>query len=106
MLDYKGTGLYMVSPVINRNSYNFDIPHTMRKHIIFHIALLDHDTPPTISQPPAEQQERTIDDCDEWEVNRILDSKRHWMTLDCAAHRAGRCYIWTSWEPVVNLENR
>ena len=46
-LDYKRTGPYTVSNVINKNGYKLDLPYTIRKHNIFHVSLLDRYTPLT-----------------------------------------------------------
>jgi transposase InsO family protein len=74
-LDYKRTGPYTVSKVINKNAYKLHLPYTIRKHNVLHVSLLDHYTPPTAGQPPSEPQPTVVDDSDEWEVDRILDSK-------------------------------
>ena len=74
-LDYKRTGPYTVSKVINKNAYKFNLPYRIRKHNVFHDSLLDRYTPPTSGQAPSEPQPTVVDDSDEWEVDRILDSK-------------------------------
>jgi len=53
-LDYKRTGLYTVSKVINKNAYELDLPYTIRKHDVFHVSLLDYYTPPTAGLPPSD----------------------------------------------------
>jgi hypothetical protein len=50
-LDYKLTGLYTVSKIINKNAYKLDLPKTMRNHNVFHVLQLDHYTPPVVGQP-------------------------------------------------------
>jgi hypothetical protein len=45
-LDFKRTGPYTVSKVINKNAYKLDLPYTIRKHKVFHVSLFDHHTPP------------------------------------------------------------
>jgi hypothetical protein len=52
-LDYKRTGLYTVSKVINKNAYKLDLPYTIRKYIIFHVSLHDRYTTPPTGQPPS-----------------------------------------------------
>jgi hypothetical protein len=49
-LDYKRTGPYTLSKVINKNAYQLDLPYTIRKHNVFHVSLLDRYTPPTAGQ--------------------------------------------------------
>jgi len=104
-LDYKRTGLYTVSKVINKNVYKLDLPYTIRKHNVFQVSLLDHYTPPTAGQPPSEPQPTIVDDSDKWEVDRILDSTRRYRKLHYLVQWAGYIYVRTSWEPAENLGN-
>jgi hypothetical protein len=105
MLDYKWTEPYMVSKAINKNAYKLNLSHTIWKHNIFHVSLLDHYSPPTVGQPQSETQLTIIDNSDQWEVNQILDSKRHYRKLHYLVQWAGYSYICTSWEPAKNHEN-
>jgi truncated hemoglobin YjbI len=104
-LDYKRAGPYTVSKVINKNAYKLDLPKMMRIHDVFHVSLLDSYTPPIAGQPPSEPQPTIVDDSDEWEVERILDSKRRYRRLHYLVQWAGYNYIRTSWEPAENLEH-
>jgi hypothetical protein len=45
-LDYKRTAPYTLSMIINKNSYNLDLPNTMRNHNVFHVSLLNPYVPP------------------------------------------------------------
>jgi hypothetical protein len=104
-LEYKCTGPYMVSKVINKNAYKLDLPYTIWKHNVFHVSLLDRYTHPTAGQPPSEAQPMVVDDSDEWQVDRILDSKWRYRKLNYLVQWAGYSYVRTSWEPAVNLRN-
>jgi hypothetical protein len=104
-LDYKRAGPYTVSKTINKNAYKLDLPKTMRNHNVFQVSLLDRYTPPTIGQPPSEPHPVIVDDSEEWEVDRILDSKRRYRKLHYLVQWAGYSHVRTSWEPVANLEN-
>jgi hypothetical protein len=42
---------------------------------------------------------------EEWEVERILDSKQRYRKLHYLVQWAGYSHIRTSWEPFENLEN-
>ena len=68
-LDYKKTGPYTVSKIINKNAYKLDLANTIRKHNVCHFSLLNCNTPPTAGQHPSEQQLMVVDDCDrlDWE---------------------------------------
>jgi hypothetical protein len=103
--DYKRTGPYTVSRVMKKNAYKLDIPYTIRKNNVFHISLLDRYTPPTAGQPASELELTVVDDSDEWEVDRILVSKRHGRKLHYLVQWAGYSYIRTSWESAENLGN-
>ena len=104
-LDYKRTGPYTVSKVENKNAYKLDLPYMIRKLNVFHLSLLDHYTPPTAAQAPSEPQPTVIDDSDEWEVDRILDSKGRYRKLQYLVRWADYSYVRTSWEPAENLGN-
>jgi len=66
-LDYKRTGPYTVSSIINRNAYKLELPNTMRNHNVFHVSLLDRYAPPVAGQPPSEPQPTIVDDAGEQE---------------------------------------
>jgi len=105
-LDYKRTGPYTVSKIINENAYRLDLPKTMRNHNVFHVSQLDRFTPQVTGQPQSEPNPIIVDDLEEeWEVDRILDSKRRYRKLHYLVQWAGYNYIHTSWEPFENLEN-
>jgi len=106
-LDYKRTGPYTVSRVINKNAYKLDLPNTMRNHNVFHVSLLDRYAPPVTGQPPSEPQPTIVEDAgvQEWEVEWILDAKLRYRNLHYLVQWAGYSHIRTSWEPAENLEN-
>jgi len=104
-LDYKRAGPYTVSKTINENAYKLDMPKTMLNHNVFHVSLLDRYTPPTIGQPSSEPHPVIVDDSEQWEVDRILDSKRCYRKLHYLVQWAGYRHVRTSWEPAANLEN-
>ena len=105
-LDYKRTGPFKVSQVINDNAYRLDLPATMRIHNVFHVSLLDRYTPPVEGQHVAEPQPTIVDDDnEEYEVERILDSKRRYRKLHYHVQWAGYNYLPTTWEPAENLAN-
>jgi len=60
-LDYKPTGPYTLSTVINTNAYKLDFPSTIRNHKIFHLLVLDHYTPPVTGQLSSEPHKEIID---------------------------------------------
>jgi len=64
-LDYKRTGPYTVSKIINKNAYKLDLPKTMRNQHIFHVSQLDWYTPPVTGQPQSEPNPIIVDDLEE-----------------------------------------
>jgi len=106
-LDYKRTGPYTVSKIINKNAYKLDLPNTMRNHNVFHISLLDWYASPVAGQPRSEPQPMIVDDAgeEEWEVERMLDAKLHYRKLHYLVQWAGYSHVRTSWAPADNLEN-
>jgi len=104
-LDYKRTGPYMVSKIINKNAHKLDLPKTMQNHNVFHMLQLDHYTPPVGGQPSSEQHPVIFDDSEEWEVELILDSKQRYWKLQYVIQWARYNHIRTSWEPLENLDN-
>ena len=106
-LDYKRTGPYRVNEVINANAYRLDLPYAMRIHNVFHVSLLDRYSPPIEGQHPPEPEPTIIDDdeSEEYEVERILDSKRRYRKLYYLVQWSGYNYLRTTWEPAQNLDN-
>jgi hypothetical protein len=106
-LDYKRAGPYTVSQIINQNAYKLDLTKTMWNHNVFHVSQLDRYTPLVVGQPPSEPQPTIVDEPgdEEWEVDRILDSKRRYPKLHYIGQWAGYSHLRTSWEPAENLEN-
>jgi hypothetical protein len=80
-LNYKWAGPYTVSTVIDKNAYKLDLSYTIRKHIVFHVSLLAHYTPPTTGHPASEQQPTIVHNSDEFDVFRILDYRCHYRKL-------------------------
>jgi len=103
-LHYNPAGPYTARKTINKNAYTLDLPKTMRNHNVFHMSLLDRYTPPTIGQPSTEPHPVIVDNWEEWELDRILDSKRRYRKLHYLIQWAGYSHLSTSCEPAVTLE--
>jgi len=104
-LDYKRTGPFTVSKIINKNAYKLHLPSTMRNFNVFNVSLLDHYTPLVGRQPSSEPPPMIVEETEEWEVDRILDSRRPYQKLHDFIQWAGYNHICTSWEPAEHLEN-
>jgi hypothetical protein len=78
----------------------------MRNHNALHVSQLDRYTPPLTGQPQSEPNPIKVDAlAEEWEADRILDSKRRYRKLYYLVQWACYNYIRMSWEPFENLEN-
>jgi hypothetical protein len=77
----------------------------MRNHNVFHVSLLNPYAPPIEGQPPSELQPTIVNNSEEWEVDRVLDSKLRYRNLHFLVQWAGYSHTRTSWEPAENLEN-
>jgi hypothetical protein len=97
-LNYKRTGPYTVCKVISKNAYKLDLPNTMQNHNVFHVSLLEGYTPPVGGQPVSEPYPVVVDDSaeEEWEIERILDSKWRYRKLHYLLQWAGYNYLRTS----------
>jgi hypothetical protein len=104
-LDYKRTGQYTVTKIINRNAYKLDLPCTMRNHKVFHVSRLNRYTPPVGGHPPSEPHPMIVEETEEWEVNCILDSRRRNGKLHYLVQRASYNNIRTSWELAEHHQN-
>jgi len=99
MLDYKRTGPYSVSMIINKNAYKLDLTKMMRNHNIFHLSQHDRYTAPVTGQPPSEPNIIIVDDLEEeWKVDRIIDSQRLYWKLHYLVEWAGYTDIRSSRE--------
>ena len=104
-LDYKRIGPYSILKKVNKNAYKLDLPPTMKIHNVFHVSLLDKYREPVEGQKPSEPAPVIVEQEEEWEVERILDSRRRKRKLQYLVQWAGYNHIQTSWEPAENLEN-
>ena len=76
----------------------------MRLHPVFHVSLLEHAAGDPLhgqqsSPPPAV----IVDGEEEWEVERILDSRLYYRRLQCFVKWKG--YDAPSWQPAENMEH-
>ena len=91
--------------MINKNAYKLDLPGTMRNHNVFHVSLLHRYTPPVGGQLSSEPHPMIVEETEKWEVDRMLNSRRHYRKLHHLIQWAGYYHICTSWEPAEYLKN-
>ena len=74
-LDHAQTGQYMVTHIINQIPYTLELPYMIPKPNLFYSSLINFNTPHNARQAPSKPQPTDLPDSEEWELNRILDSK-------------------------------
>ncbi|QRW23676.1 Transposon Tf2-12 polyprotein [Rhizoctonia solani] len=109
-LSHKKLGPYLVIKKIGLHAYKLQLPHTMRIHPVFHINLLTKFHPdPHGRDPPQPAPIITEEGEEEYEVERILDSKwkgrgkskKLWYLVKWKGYDKGS----NSWEAVDNVGN-
>ena len=87
-------------------AYRLELPPTMKVHPIFHVSLLEPYQESIflrrVQSPPPSIE---IENHDEYEVDKILDSRRRWAKLDYFVHWSGYDINEQTWEPTENLVN-
>jgi hypothetical protein len=107
-LDHKLIGPYTIIERIGTKAYKLNLPPTVRIHPVFHISLLEpvknDSTPiPGHTQPPPPPV--VVDNEEEWEVEEILDSRRHRNQLQYRVKWTGFHDPDRSSYPATNFEH-
>ncbi|QRW25741.1 Retrotransposable element Tf2 protein [Rhizoctonia solani] len=109
-LSHKKLGPYLVVKKIGLHAYKLQLPHTMRIHPVFHINLLTKFHPnPHRRNPPQPAPIITEEGKEEYEVEKILDSKwkgqgktkKLWYLVKWKGYDKGS----NLWEPIDNVGN-
>jgi len=106
-LDHKQIGPYAILERVGSRAYKLDLPTTVKLHPVFHISLLE---PTTSTEPiPGHQQPPPppviVNEQQEWEVEEILDSRRHRNRLQYHVKWTGFHDTDKTWYPASNFEN-
>ena len=87
-------------------AYRLELPSSMKVHPVFHVSLLEpykeSNIPRRAQQPPPCVE---IENHAEYEVEKVLDSRRRWGKLEYLIHWRGYDINERTWEPVENLAN-
>ena len=99
-LDVKRLGPYRISEKVGNNAYRLKLPANMRIHPVFHASRL---MPYTGSKQRAPPGPTIVDGNDEWDVEKIMDSRVKDGQLEYLVHWEGYPHEEDTWEPVDNV---
>ena len=107
-LDYKRLGPFKITKVVgdSKLAFKLDLPPRMKIHPVFHASLLEpyhKNTIPGRTQPPAPPV--IVDGEEEWEVDRVLDSRIHRGRLEYYVSWKDYGPADNGWEPAAHLDN-
>ncbi len=97
---------FCIQKQINHVAYRLELPPSMKIHLIFHVSLLEaykESTIPRRIQPSLPCIE--IDNHVEYEVEKVLDSRRRRGKLEYFIHWHGYDINERTWEPMEILTN-
>jgi len=106
-LDHKQIGPYTILEKVGSRAYKLDLPASVKLHPVFHISLLE----PTASTEPIPGHHQPppppiiIEEQQEWEVEQILDSRRHRNKIQYRVKWTGFHDPDKTWYPAENFEN-
>jgi hypothetical protein len=102
-------GPYRIIEEVSPVAYRLELPPTMKIHPVFHVSLLKQyhkpDKVPDREVPPAPPDPITIDEREEFEVEKILDRRTRYRRVEYLVKWMGYPDHDASWEPAKNLNN-
>ena len=99
-------GPYMVTHRVGKLAYELQMPKDMAVHPVFHVSLLiPHQQSSIPGRHPAEPPAMEVEGEEEYEVEEVLDSRRHGRgrALQYLVHWKDWGHEHDSWEPAKNL---
>ncbi|KAI7967784.1 hypothetical protein MJO29_001061 [Puccinia striiformis f. sp. tritici] len=107
-LSEKKFGPFEIESAISKNAFRLKLPPSWsRIHPVFHVSLLSSSSPPFPGKALPPPEPVSVQDHLEWEVSKILDSRRRRSKLQYLVEWSG--YLddtdRTTWEPASNLTN-
>ncbi len=104
-LDWKYLGPYKVLEKVGKHAWKLELPNTVKIHPVFHVNLLEKVTPDNFDRAPHPVPPVVVDGQEEWEVEKILNSKRERNRIKYLVRWTGHGQQEDSWEPAVHLAN-
>jgi RNase H-like domain found in reverse transcriptase/Reverse transcriptase (RNA-dependent DNA polymerase)/Integrase zinc binding domain/Chromo (CHRromatin Organisation MOdifier) domain/gag-polyprotein putative aspartyl protease len=108
-LQSKYIGPYKIAEVVSPVAYRLELPSTLRVHPVFHVSLLKSYVEPEIISDrklsPLPPEPVTIEDHEEFEVEKILDRRTKYRRTEYLVKWKGYPECDASWEPLKNLDN-
>jgi hypothetical protein len=106
-LDHKQIGPYTILERVGSRAYKLDLPTTVKHHPVFHISLLEPttNTKPILGHQQPPPPPVIVNEHQEWEVEEILDSRRHRNRLQYRVKWIDFHDPDKTWYPAKNLEN-
>ncbi|QRV99064.1 Retrotransposable element Tf2 protein [Ceratobasidium sp. AG-Ba] len=101
----KKIGPYKVLKKEGTHAFKLELPHTLRIHPVFHTSLVSlKKEDPFGRDPPQPPAEVTPDGEEEYEVERILDSRKRRNQVQYLVHWKGYGPESNTWEPLEHLD--
>lgn len=104
-LDWKYYGPYKVIERIGRRAYKLELPRTVKVHPVFHVSLLEKQAPDNFDREPQPIPPVIIEGEEEWEVEKILASRKHRNKRQFKIRWKGFQIDQDSWESESNVEH-
>lgn len=104
-LDWKYYGPYKILEKVGKRAYKLELPQTIKVHPVFHVSLLEKKTTDNWNRKPEPLPPVIVDGEEEWEVEKILNSKKERGRLKYLVRWKGFDQSEDTWEPLSHLEN-
>jgi hypothetical protein len=106
-LSHRWLGPFRVAEVVSKVAYKLELPDNMHVHPVFHISVLKryNENPPEFDgrQAPPPPPPVTVDDHEEYEVERVLDKRKVRNAVQYLVKWAGYPEYDSTWEPARHL---
>ncbi|QRV91972.1 Transposon Tf2-12 polyprotein [Ceratobasidium sp. AG-Ba] len=104
-LSAKKIGPYKVLKKEGTHAFKLDLPHTLKVHPVFHTSLVSlKKEDPFGRDPPQPPAEVTPEGEEEYEVEKILDSRKRCNQVQYLVHWKGYGPESNTWEPLEHLD--